>query len=136
MKKSDLYETANHDKERILRTLRAAYAGRILSDLNRLRGSADKDMIERVLEDVHARLPEISPECDVSLLVTDCVHRAAGLSPTLPNNVTSGKSSENPHMLPWQRLAARRLRIARYSIPLSILLVLIVLLLLYFFPPF
>lgn len=136
MKKSDLYQTANHDKEHILRVLRTAYAGQILSELNRLQGSADRDMIEGILENIHARLPEISLECDVSLLVTDCVHRAAGFGSTLPKNTSPGKTHNQSLPEIGRRIGQRHRRIAKYAVPVSCVLILIALLLLYLFPPF
>lgn len=136
MKKSDLYHTTNHDKEHILEILRATYASQILCELKRLMGSADRGMIESVLKDVYARLPEISSECDVSLLVDDCVRKAAGLSSTLPKNNTSDKADARSLSAIGGRIGRRHRRIAKYAIPISGVLLLLLLLWLYYFPPF
>ena len=136
MKKSYLYQTANHDKEHILRILRATYANQILSEMNRLMGSADRDMIESVLNDVYVRLPEISSEYDVSLLVNDCVRIAAGLGSALPKNNTSDKSDKGKLYAISERIGRRHRRIAKYAIPISVALLLLTLLWLYYFPPF
>lgn len=136
MKKSILHQTVNHDKEQILRTLRAVYTSQILTDLTQLTGSADKDRVERILETVYARLPEIAPECDVSLLVNDCVRIAAGLGSSLPKNNTSDKSDKGKLYAISERIGRRHRRIAKYAIPISFALLLLTLLWLYYFQPF
>ena len=136
MKKANLYQTEKHDKDHILRSLRAAYAGQIFSELNRFVGSADRNTIEGVLENVYARLPEISSECDVSLLVTACIRSAAGLDASVPKITEVEASCEKSLVAIGGRIGRRHRRIAKYAIPISCVLLLIALLLLYFFPPF
>ena len=136
MKKSNLYQTANNDKEHILRILRATYASQILSEIKQLQGFVDKDMIECVIENVHTRLPNISWECDVSLLVTDCVRNAVGLESIHSKNIEPGKSGKKCLNEIGERIGRRHRRIMKYAIPISCVLILIALLLLYFFPHF
>ena len=128
MKKEILLQNTASDKEQILRALRAAYAGEIYKELTRLLGFADRDAVEMVLEAVRVRLPQWPAECDVSLLVADCIRKEA---------VGARENSRTEtHTTPGQRFASRRLRVAKYAIPICCVLLLAALLLLYFFPPF
>ena len=129
MKKEILLQNTTSDKEQILRALRAAYAGEIYKELTRLLGFADRDAVEKVLEAVRTRLPEWPAECDVSLLVSDSIRKEAV-------SARENSPAAETHTSPGQRFASRRLRVAKYAIPICCALLLVALLLLYFFPPF
>lgn len=225
MKKASLLRDTAPDQASVLGALRALYASQISAELNRLLHGADREMIERVLQKVYDRLPELPHHCDVSCLVFDCVRQEAvdtcRSRPALcrsamlkeaaapwpetvpPEQVLASLTGEQRKYfldryyylreetpfcpgweqtaarqlrgegpagnIPWaawfarltpatlhrltggeteaedtrsestdlrQRIRARYLRIAKYSIPISCALLLLMLLLIYFFPPF
>ena len=77
MKKASLLRDTAPDQASVLGALRALYANQILAELNRLLHGVDREMIERVLQKVYDRLPELPRDCDVSYLVFACIRQEA-----------------------------------------------------------
>lgn len=75
MNKAKLFKMTRFSQDSILRILQETYQDSIRQDLIRMLGFSEEKIIDVILQNVHARLPEISTDCEIEHLVFDCVRK-------------------------------------------------------------